>query len=378
MSAVHSRALPALLILLLAACSGGGEPAAHGGDGGPGGSPGQRHEQPPVPVAVAPATVGSIASTYRSNATLEANAQAEILARVPGVVQTIAVEEGDQVKRGQALLQIQAEEYKYRLQQAEASTRNLKSRYDRSQNMADRGLASVEDFDTAESEYASAQANEGLARIELGYTTVRAPMDGTIVGRLVDPGQPISANLAVFRIASFDPLLARVHVPSKEFRRLTTEQPVTIHLDSDGTVLQGRIQLVSPIIDPASGTIKVTVEITAYPAGVRPGDFAEVRIVTERRDNRTLVPRVALVSDKGEEVVYVESAGMAERRVVEVGLSDDDWAEIISGVQSGEVIVVKGQRSLQHGQKVRVLEGEASEGAVAEEKPARGQGGASS
>lgn len=370
------RALPALLLLALSACSGGGEPAARAGDG-QGGGPGQRPEQPPVPVAVAAATLGSIASTYSSNATLEANAQADILARVPGVVQTIMVEEGDRVSRGQALLQIEADEYRFRLQQAEASTKNLKARFDRLQNMSDRGLVSAEEFDTAEADFANAEANEGLARIELGYTTVRAPMDGYIVARLVDPGQPINTNVAVFSIADFDPLLARVHVPSKEFRRLTTEQPVTIHLDSDGTVLNGRIQLVSPVIDPASGTIKVTVEITKYPAGVRPGDFAEVRIVTERRDERTLVPRVALVSDKGEDVVYVEVQGIAERRVVEIGLSDDDWAEVVSGVSVGEPVVVKGQRSLQHGQAVRVLEGAADASAVAEQ-PADAQGGKSS
>jgi membrane fusion protein (multidrug efflux system) len=344
-----------LSILALAACSGGGDPAAQQARAG--GGTGQRPQQPPVPVATEAAVRGAIASTYSANATLEADAEADILARVPGVVQSILVEEGDRVKKGQALLQIEADEYRFRLQQAEAATKNLGARYERLKGMADRGLASAEEFDTAEADFRSAEAAEGLAGIELGYTTVRAPMDGYIVNRLVDPGQPISANLPVFRIADFHPLLARVHVPSKEFRRLTTEQPVTVGLDSDGTVLTGHIQLVSPVIDPASGTIKVTVEIPEYPEGVRPGDFAQVRIVTERREDRVLVPRIALVSDKGEDVVFVERNGVAERIAVEIGLSDDQKAEIVSGIEAGDRIVVKGQRSLQHGQAVRVLEG---------------------
>lgn len=373
------RALVALSIIALAACSGGGDSDHSNANGqGPGGGQGQRPEQPPVPIAIEAAVRGAITSTYQTNATLEANAQADILARVPGVVQSILVEEGDQVTKGQALLQIEADEYRFRLQQAEASTKNLRARFDRLEDMSERGLASAEEFDTAEAELANAVANEGLARIELGYTTVRAPMNGFIVGRIVDPGQPISANVAVFRIADFEPLLARVHVPSKEFRRLTTEQPVTIHLDSDGTVLTGRIQLVSPVIDPSTGTIKVTVEIPTYPAGVRPGDFAEVRIVTERRENRILVPREALVSDKGEDVVYIERDGVAERIVVEIGLSDDEQAEIVSGISAGDRIVVKGQRSLQHGQAVRVL-GETEEAVATEpDEKKRGQGQASS
>ena len=360
-----------MTVFVLAACSGGDASGPPAGDGhGQGGGPGQRPEQPAAPVAVAPAETGSISSSYSANATLEANAEADVLARVPGVVESLSVEEGDRVRKGDVLLQIDADEYRYRLQQAEASTKNLRSRYERLENMSERGLVSAEEFDSAEADFASAEANEGLARIELGYTTVRAPMDGFIVLRHVDQGQPISTNVAVFRIANFEPLLARVHVPSKEFRRLTTEHPVSIHLDSDGTVLKGRIQLVSPVIDPASGTIKVTVEITEYPANVRPGDFAEVRIVTERRDGRILVPRVALVSDKGEDVVFVEVDGVAERRVVEIGLSDDEHAEIISGVTVGEFVVVKGQRSLQHGQAVRVLEGGSSDtDSVATEPP---------
>jgi membrane fusion protein (multidrug efflux system) len=351
-----------MMIFVLGACSGGDDSGPPAGNGhAEGGRPNHRPEQPPVPVAIAPAVTGSISSSYSANATLEANAEADVLARVPGIVQSLSVEEGDRVNKGEVLLQIEADEYRYRLQQAESSTKNLRSRYERLENMAERGLVSAEEFDAAEADFASAEANEGLARIELGYTTVRAPMDGFIVLRHVDQGQPISANVAVFRIANFEPLLARVHVPSKEFRRLTTEHPVSIHLDSDGTVLEGTIQLVSPVIDPTSGTIKVTVEITEYPANVRPGDFAEVRIVTERRDGRTLVPRVALVSDKGEDVVYVEVDAVAERRTVEIGISDDQNAEIISGVAVGEFVVVKGQRSLQHGQAVRVLEGDASD-----------------
>lgn len=377
---MYRPALAALTILALAACGGDSSPGPTPGQGRPGGGPGQRPEQPPVPVAVEPAVRGAISSTYAANATLEANAEADILARVPGVVQSILVEEGDRVTKGQALLQIEADEYRFRLQQAEATTKNLRARFERLQDMSERGLASAEEFDTAEAEFANAEAAEGLARIELGYTTVRAPMDGYIVNRLVDPGQPISQNLAVFHIADFEPLLARVHVPSKEFRRLTTEQPVTIHLDSDGTVLRGSIQLVSPVIDPASGTIKVTVEIPEYPAGVRPGDFAEVRIVTERREGRVLVPRIALVSDKGEDVVYVERDGVAERIAVEIGLSDDEQAEVLSGIEPGDLIVVKGQRSLQHGQAVRVLEGPADTVAADpdEEKKGRGQGRKSS
>lgn len=315
-----------------------------------------RPDQAPVPIAVSPAITGAIAATYSATATLQPNAQADVLARVSGLVEAIEREAGDRIEREGALLQIDNDAYRVRVQQAEARTANLRARFERMNGMAAKDLVSAEEFDTARSELATAEADEELARLDLGYTTVRAPFRGRIVARLVDPGQNVSVGTPLFRIADLDPLLAEVHVPSKEFRALETDQPVTLILDSDRTRLQGRIKLVSPIIDPASGTIKVTVEIRAVPENVRPGDFAEVRIVTEQRTDRTLVPRVAVITDKGENVVFVEMGGRAERRTVATGFSDEQHFEIISGVQPGELVVVKGQRSLRHGQAVRVLE----------------------
>jgi membrane fusion protein (multidrug efflux system) len=153
-------------------------------------------------------------------------------------------------------------------------------------------------------------------------------------------------------------------VPSREFNQLQVNQTVELVLDSNGTPLQGVIRLISPVIDATSGTIKITVEVQDYPAGTRPGDFAEVKIVTERRDGVVLVPRAAVVTDKSEQVVYValaaeggeDGAATAERRIVEVGFTDDENAQILSGLAAGDRIVVKGQRSLKNGSVLKVLE----------------------
>jgi len=224
-------------------------------------------------------------------------------------------------------------------------------------------LSSAEEFQASLSELENTRAEEGLAQLNLSYTTVAAPFQGRITGRLVDVGQNVSVGTPLFDISDFDPLLARVHVPSREFNQLKRDQDVDLVLDSDGTRLKGRIKLISPVIDPTSGTIKITVEVNAYPAGVRPGDFASVKIVTEQRENATLVPRAAVLTDKGETVVYVpvdaegENGGVtAERRVVETGFTDDAHTEIVTGLAPGEAVVVKGQRSLKHGTLLKILE----------------------
>jgi len=368
-----------LIAFALAGCGGGdqggGQTQAQG-KGGPGGS-GQRPAAPPVPVAVEPAFHGDIASYYSATATLEAEKEAEVLARVSGIVNSLKCEEGDRVTKGQDLLHVEEAEYRLRLSQTEAALTNQQARYDRLKRMFDQGLASAEEFETAKNDLQSAVADEGIAKLNLGYTKVDAPFAGRITKRLVDAGQNVSPGTALFVISDFDPLLARVHVPSKEFRSLKPDQTVRLKLDSDEDRLTGRIKLVSPVIDPQTGTIKVTVEIPTYPDATRPGDFAEVQIVTESRQNVLLVPRTAVVTEKSEQVVYVAADSLAERRVVELGFQDDENSQILSGVAEGDLVVVKGQRSLKHGQAIKVLPPEGVDAVMATaDTDSTGAGGA--
>ncbi len=110
------------------------------------------------------------------------------------------------------------------------------------------------------------------------------------------------------------------------------------------------------MIDPATGTIKVTVEIDDYPETIRPGDFAEVRIVTDLHEGAILVPKNAVISEKGEHIVFLAVDGEASQRVVETGFQDDSNIEIISGLGVEDEVVVQGQRSLREGQPLKILE----------------------
>lgn len=352
--------------LLVYGCGGGNEvQTAHGSGQRPGGPPGnqqrQHPDQPPVPVAVEEVTIGSISSYYTATAALEAEKEAEILARVTGIVEALECEEGDRVEEGSVLLRIVNDEYRLRLSQAEASTANLKDRAERLKGMWERNLVSAEEYETIQNDLKAAEAAEGLARLDLSYTRVTAPFAGRIVQRLVNVGQNVSVGTPLFVLSDFDPLLARVYVPSKEFKKLKPDQTVELILDSDKTRLQGKIKLVSPIIDPSTGTIKVTVEVSQYPPNTRPGDFTEVRIVTEKRTGTVLVPKISVFTDRGDQIAYIAVDGIAERRVVEVGFQDDRNTEILSGISAGERIITKGQRSLKHGAPIKILEGDAQQ-----------------
>ncbi len=345
-----------LSLPLLVGCGGGeGDSAAQAqGRGGPGGG---KPAQAPVAVAVETASRGPISSYYSATASLDPNKQADVLARVAGVVTSIRAEEGDRVSKGADLLRIEEREFQLRLAQAEAEAAKQKTKYERLDRMFKENLISADEFETTTNDFAAAEASRDLAKLELSYTRVVAPFDGRVTQRFVDPGQTVSNGTALFSLVDVSRLLARVHVPAREFREIQTDQTVLLKVDSTDQRLSGRIQLVSPVVDPTSGTIKVTVEIDEYPGMIRPGDFAEVLIVTDRHENAVLVPKTSVVTDKGDRIVYVAAAdSTAERRLVTVGFEDEEHAEILTGLTEGEPVVVQGQRSLREGAPIKIME----------------------
>lgn len=350
----------ALLAWVLVVGCGSDDPGSGNAAGGPaaGGTRpgGGRPAGPPVAVAVGEVTRGSIASYYRTTASLEVENEAVIEARIAGTVEEIRAEEGDEVRAGAVVLRLDAREYALRARQAEAQAEKERNRFARAEKMFAQNLVSEEDFTSAKSDLASAEATLELARLELSYANVTAPFTGRVVRRTTDVGRTVGPGDPLFALADVNPLLARVHVPAKEFRSLRTDQQVDLVLDSSEIPLVGRISLISPIIDPSTGTIKVTVEIDDYPPATRPGDFAQVQIVTERRDDVLLVPKIAVIVEKGERFVFVPTDSVAVRRVVEVGFEDENSAQIVRGLEAEERIVVQGQRSLEDGAPIRILD----------------------
>jgi len=306
-------------------------------------------------VAVELAERGDIATYYSATASLDPNKEADVLARVNGSIQSLAAEEGDHVAEGQILIEIEDAEYRHRVTQAEVELHQQRLQLERSEKMLAQGLVSAEDADAAHSQMKASEASWQLATLELSYTRVQSPFAGRVIARSVDQGRTVANGTVLFTLADLSRLLARVHVPAREFRNIQADQPVQLVVDSTGDRLEGHILLVSPVVDSTSGTIKVTVEIRDFPRSTRPGDFAEVSIVTDRHEDVLVVPRIAVLTDHEDRVVFIADGETARRRVVEIGFEDDRFTEILSGVDEGDSVVIQGQRSLADGQKISIL-----------------------
>ena len=309
---------------------------------------------PPVAVETVRPTRADMAAVYSGTAPIEADQEARVIAKVAGEVRRLMVEEGDTVHAGQLLAVLDGDKLRLDLAQAKANLAKLERDFARNSELQKRGLIGTAAFDTLRYELDAERAVHDLAALQLSYTEIRAPIDGVVAERKVKVGNTLQPNDPVFLITKPDPLVAHVHVPERELAKLAVGQLADVQVDAAGGVYPAHIRRISPVVDPATGTFKVTLEFTSSPR-LRAGMFARVNIVYERRAMALQIPRAALVDADGGPVVFVVIANKAQSRAVHTGLTNGGAVEVTSGLGDTDPVVVVGQNGLKSGNDVRVV-----------------------
>ena len=313
-------------------------------------------ENAAIPVQVQRVERGDVFAIYSGTAALEAEEEAEVVAKVGGEILEIFAEEGDRVKAGQLLARLDDERLRLELEQAAANLRKLEEDFARNRNLHQQGLVSTGTFDTIKYDLEALGATHDMAKLELSYTEIRSPISGVVSQRYIKVGNTLEPNAPTFSVTDLEPLLAYLHVPEREFSKLRPAQPAAIDVDAlPGERFSGQILRISPVMDPDTGTFKTTVEVRDESLSLKPGMFARVSIVYDRHDNALLVPRVAIVDDQAQSTVFVIEDGVAHRRVVRTGLTRDDQIEITAGLTGEENVVIVGQAGLSEGTRVEVI-----------------------
>ena len=350
------------LLAGLMACGESEEAASQaGGRGGRGG--GRGASAAASPVKVEPVARGDISQYILKNTTLEAERWVDVRARTTGQVVAILKEEGDPVKVGSAIARLDADAARINLAQREVAFREAQQRYDREAALFERNLGSKEGFESAKTQLGSAQAQLEQAELSLSYTTITSPIDGVMTLRNIEVGNMVTNNQVVGSVAKFDPLLARIQVTEKDFGKIVVGQAARITVEAfPKQPFPGTVKMVSPVVDPESGTVKVTVEVPRPPNGLlRPGMFSSVYIITETRSKTLVIPKKALVLEGAGNQVFVyepdaeSGMGKAQRRNVTIGFTDSERLEVLSGLSQGELVITVGQEGLRPGATVRVV-----------------------
>ena len=309
-----------------------------------------------IPVEIASATRGDILAVYSGTAPIEAFADATVIAKVGGEVREILVEEGDDVKSGEVLARLDGDRLRLEMEQAGANLRKLKREYQRNVDLKDRGLISAGDFEKIQYEMEALQASFDLAALELGYTEIRAPIDGVISERFIKIGNTIDVNVPTFHVTSFEPLISYLHVPEREYRRIDSGQEASIFVDAlAGEEFPAVVSRVSPVVDPATGTFKISIEVSDPSRRLKPGMFGRINIVYDMHRDAMQIPRSAIVEEAGQPAIYVVADNIAERRIIRTGYAAAGQIEVLDGLGETEVFVIVGQTSLKNGSKVSII-----------------------
>jgi membrane fusion protein (multidrug efflux system) len=275
---------------------------------------------------------------------------------VQGVVESVAFEQGQGVKKGDVLFRLRNDEQKAKLREAVATRDLAHERWKRSQQLLTRDASSQAQADVAKAEYEIASARVELAQIELAHTEIRAPFDGVVGLRLVDPGARVNKGKELVRIDAVDRLQVTFAISDEglPFARVGMKVNAWVR-PYPGEKFSGEVFFVSPSLDPRNRRILVKAWIDNRERRLAPGLFANVDLEIRRVEDALVIPESAVAIDqRGPYVWVIDSSRMASRRPIEVGLRERGVVEVLHGLEEGAEIVTAGTHKVVEGMPVQI------------------------
>ena len=370
----------ALLLLLLVASIACGKKAGDEDDAA------KPAEVPTIVAEVGKVTRRAVADELVVRGTVAAvpNEDVKVSALVAGRVNAVSVAEGDTVREGQVIAELdrrpiedQRRQAAAALDQAKAQVENARLNLQRNQQLFDRGIAAGKEVEDARTQMASAQAALEQATAALNTTDrnieraqVRSPISGQVVKRMVSVGEQVDGTAAqpIAEIANLDRVELAANVPSEQLSRIKVGQAVSVATDAyAGRTFAGSVLAISPAVDATTNAALVRIRITNAERLLKVGMFAEARVQLDQRPNALVVPPSALVRDQSGAVVYVVSGDTAQRTSVKIGLEMPDAVEILSGVEDGQTVLTSSVYGL--GEKAKLAKPAESEKPEKSAKP---------
>jgi RND family efflux transporter MFP subunit len=329
--------------------------------------------EPVVDVETTRARLGSILQRVRAPGTLAARRQSQIGTDVGGRIVRVQVSEGERVKAGDPLFQIDPQQYEIALRQAEAGVdlaraerRQIESDLARATTLMRQDVIAAQEIERLTTSLATVRAKErqakevvAFARHNLERTTVRAPYDGSIAERLADEGttalvQPQTIIVVLQETARLE---AHAAIPESQLALVQVGDRAIIHVEGLDEPLETGVSAVSDTIDPATRTYLVKMPVSNADYRLKAGVFAHVEILPGAKSNVLLVPRDSVRTEDGDARLLLVRDGRVEAVPIEVGVVAEDAVEILHGASIGdEVVVGDAARTIAPSMRVRVVD----------------------
>ena len=304
---------------------------------------------------------GSIAQRIATSATVDSDQRADILVETSGTVESIAVEEGASVSAGQVLATLKNPQLRGELDRVTAAFERARAEFESLRSLMDKGFVARNDYDTAAHAHDTARLTKQQAEAAYAACQLSTPIRGTVSLRDLRYGEAVGPPKLAFQVVDLTQLKVDLNLPEKDLARIAVGQVARVRTEVRPDLdLVGEVLRISPVVDPRTGTVKVTVAIDPQQRELRPGMFVNVDIVVDTHADALLAPKRALTYAEGKPSIFVVQgegdATTASRRAVTLGFSEDDLVEVLSGAESGERAIVVGQTTLRDGATIRIHE----------------------
>jgi membrane fusion protein (multidrug efflux system) len=309
-----------------------------------------------VPVETAMAISGDISSYLVFSSTVETEAAVEIHPEVSGRVEEVRVEEGDQVSAGDLLVRLENDQALLEHRESEVNLRHSEISFKRTEQMFTRNLISAQEYEDNQYQLDQARLRLERASLDLTHTEIRAPFTGMITSRQVQVGARVAPGVKLYDLVKLDDIIARVHVPGRYLRTVQIGQVAEVASDFlEDMSFEGYVKRISPVVDPNSGTCKVTIGLRDQWEHLRPGMFVSVRVVIDTHQDAILVPKEAVVYDGSDRYVFVVSDSAAQRVQLDVGYENGSFIEALSDIAADSPIIGVGQNGLKDQARVNIM-----------------------
>ena len=361
------RFLPFIVVISILFISCGSGNQSGRGNGKRGGPSKNKKIEKATPVETVKLKRGEIGSYLLLSATITTEQDVEVFSQANGFVKSFQKEEGDFVKKNEVLVRLDAREVQIRYQKAKINYEEKKKEYQRLSNAKNKDLLSKDEVERIQYSYLTAQQDFKQAELDLDYASIESPISGIITERKVQIGQRVNVGTSVYKIMNFNEKITELQVPEREVGNIEKGQKVSIFSESlrnkEGVPqeYQGRVKRVSPVVDPSSGTFKVTIALENN-AALKPGMFVNARIETDLKENSLLIPKSTVVYENEKKYVFVVRDSVANKIDIEPGYENSYEIEALSSrISSDDSVVLLGKQGLKDGSRVKVVNKEKQE-----------------
>ncbi len=360
---------------------------ATSGDAQGGGAKKSESERILIPVEVSHPQRADISAYFETTTRIVAEKRVEVLSKGTGMCLSVNAEEGDRVKAGTVLAELDKTEMDAQMRQTLIQVEQRKTAYQIAERSVAEGIGAPVERDNTKFAYDQAKALLDINQAQLKHQTITAPIGGVVTRRNIQTGLLVSPGMPVFSLVDTDSYVLPIQVPEKELSRLSVGQEARVRVDTmEGQEFTAKVRRINPSVDPLSGTVKVVLDFTAEDkTKLRDAAFARVRLVMETHKNALVVPKDAVIEENARMYLMTvlpepqangqgqpttpaatpeaaakpeEKAYVAQRVEVKTGLEDSNNIEVLSGADDNTQVVVLGQHTLKQNSYVTITSAE--------------------